>query len=167
MTRRLLAPLAAALVLAAPALAQTNETEVSQAMIRTLDLCLDTLRGRASWSSGLDRLGYRTTSSGARVLPVGGAVVAASMGSNTSGASTVQLCEITAAPQIRDPSALNSALAARAGGLPVMPRGPIKGGGDMGGYANMNGTGLIVLALSNRPARGAAGTTTSLSVIWK
>lgn len=167
-TRRpALAPLfAAALLLAAPAAAQP-EANVSRAMIATLDLCLNVLKGQASWAAGLDAQGYETTSSGGRVKPVGSAVVASSMGSNTVRGASARLCEITASPQVIDKTLLNNALAARAGGLPPMGRGAIDGGGVMDGYADLNRTGLIALAITDRPASGGGQATTSISVIWK
>lgn len=166
-TRRLALAVSAVLLLAAPAAAQSDETAVSRAMIATVDLCLSVLKGQANWQTGLNGLGYTTTSSGGRVKPVGSMVIASTMGSNTMRGATVKMCEITASPQISDKSQLNSALRARAAGLPPMGSGPIEGGGVMDGYANLSGTGLIVLAITDRPGANGGRATTSLSVIWK
>lgn len=166
--RRLLPALAAAcLAISFPAAAQSDDAAVSRAMIATLDLCLSVLKGQANWQAGLDAQGYRTTSTGGRVKPVGGSVVASSMGTNTVRGVTARLCEITAIPKVHNQSAFNSALAARAGALPPMGRGSIEGGGVMDGYANLEGSGLIVLAITDRPGDGRSGPSTSLSVIWK
>lgn len=166
-TRRLIPALAAALLLASPAAAQSDDAAASRVMIATVDLCLNVLKGQANWQSGLTDLGYTTTSGGGRVKPVGGVVIASTMGSNTMSGATVRICEITASPQISDKSQLNAAFRARAGGLPPMGSGPIDGGGVMDGYANLKGSGLIVLAITDRPGVGGKRANTSLSVIWK
>ncbi len=163
-SRRLASALAAALLLAAPAAAQSGDP-VTDTMVSTLDLCLRVLQGQSDWKSGLDNLGYRTVSSGGRVKPVGGTVIASAMGNNTMGGASVRLCEITASPGFQDKTALRRALVTRSRGLPGMADGPIKGGGVMGGYADMaRPSGLIVLAVTDRPGSPA---TTSVSVIWK
>lgn len=167
-SRRLLPALAAAaLAIGFPAAAQNDDAAVSRAMIATLDLCLNVLKGQANWQTGLDAQGYRSTSTGGRVKPVGGVLIASSMGTNTVDGGTARLCEITAIPKVNNQSSLNSALAVRAGGLRPMGRGSIEGGGVMDGYANLEGTGLIVLAITDRPGDGRSGPSTSLSVIWK
>lgn len=170
-TRRILPALASILVggllLAAPAAAQSDDAAVSRVMIQAIDLCLGALKGQANWTAGLDAQGYVTPSTGGRVKPVGSSVVASGMGTNTVGGVTARLCEITASPQLSDKSLLNSALAARAGGLPPMGRGAISGGGVMDGYADLDRTGLAVLAITDRPAANGGPATTSISVIWK
>lgn len=165
-TRRLLPALAAVLLLAAPAAAQSSDP-VTDIMVSTIDLCLRVVRSQASWESGLDALGYTTTSSGGRVKPVGSSIVASTMGSNTVGGAPARLCEITAAPALYSKTALRAAMAARSAGLPAMAEGPIEGGGVMGGYADLDRTGLIALAVTDRPAGSSGRTTTSVSIIWK
>jgi hypothetical protein len=165
-TRRLLPACAIALLLAAPAAAQ-SDSAVTNAMVSTMDLCLRVLRGQADWQSGLDSLGYRTVSTGGRVLPVGGSVVASTIGSNTIRGVSARICEITASPALSSKTALKAALAARAGGLPPMGEGPISGGGVMDGYADLDRSGLAVLAVTDRPGSGGNPATTSVSVIWK
>jgi len=168
-TRRLaLAPiLAAGLLLAAPAAAQSGDA-VTDTIVATVDLCFRVLEGRASWESGLDSLGYQTVSSGGRVKPVGGAVVASTMGGNTVGGTQARICEITASPGLSSKAALNGALSARSRGLPAMGAGAIAGGGTMDGYADLRrSSGLIALAITDRPAGSGGRTTTSVSVIWK
>lgn len=164
-TRRLAPALAAVLLLAAPAAAQSSDP-VTDTMVATIDLCLRVVRGQANWSSGLDALGYTTVSTGGRVKPIGGSVVASGMGSNTVGGVSARLCEITATPALTDKRALRAAMAARSAGLPDMGDGPVEGG-MMGGYANLDGVGLAALAVTDRPAAGGRQSSTSVSVIWK
>jgi len=162
---RYLAVLAAAVLLAAPASAQSSYA-VTNTMVSTADLCIKVFKGQATFGSGLDGLGYDSTSSGGRVKPVGGALVAASMGTSNLG-GPVQMCEITASPGFADKTQLKAALASRAQdySLPVLAAGPIAGGGQMEGWANSKGQGLIVLVITDRPNNGKP--TTSVSVIWR
>jgi hypothetical protein len=165
MTRRLLALAAAALVTAAPAAAQSNDAVVAT-MVGAADLCVRVFKGQATLETGLNSLGFDRTSSGGRVKPVGGALVAVSMGAGDMG-GPIKLCEITANPALRDKTSLKSSLQGRAQtySLPVMAAGPISGGGQMEGWANTKGQQLIVLAITDRPNNGKP--TTSVSLIWR
>ncbi|RYF88814.1 MAG: hypothetical protein EON95_19775 [Caulobacteraceae bacterium] len=165
-TRRLAPALLAALLLTVPAAAQSNDP--ARVMLATVDLCINVMRGNATWESGLDRLGYGRVSTGGRVQSVGGAVIAATMGSNTLRGAPARICEITATPAMAGSSVLRQGLASRAGSLPAMPAsGPLSNGSTMDGYADLNGTGLIVLAVTDYPATASRTANTSLSVIWK
>ncbi|MDB5470038.1 MAG: hypothetical protein JWR84_1598 [Caulobacter sp.] len=167
MIRRRLAPaLLVVLLLAAPAAAQSSDP--TRVMLATLDLCLNVLRGTATWDTGLDGLGYIRQSGGGRVQAVGGSVIAAGMGTNTVRGSQARLCEITATPQMPGSTAIRQGLASRAGTLPAMPAsGPLADGSIMDGYADLSRTGLLVLAVTDHPAAGGHSASTSISVIWK
>ena len=165
-TRRLIPALAAALLLAAPATAQP--TEPARFMLATLDLCLNVLKGAASWDTGLDGLGYSRQAGGGRVKSVGGSVIVAAMGNSTVRGAPARQCEITATPQMPGNSILRQGLTSRSGSLPAMPpSGPLKNGSIMDGYADLGRAGLAALVVTDYPAANGKPANTSLSVIWK
>lgn len=168
--KALLLLLAAALLVATPASAQTRDPATNTALA-ILDDCIASLRGGASFDTAMRSRGFKTGSAGGWVNGVGGgSVISASTGGNTmkSGAA-VKLCAVTLSPQTADGAGLAAAVASRARPwtLKYMSPGPGNGGGTMSGWANLQGQGMMAITVNEAPSVNGARANTTLSVMWR
>lgn len=167
-TRRLLLAAAALIVLSTTAAAQTRDPSTNTTLA-ILDECLASLKGEASFDAAMTRRGFQRSSNGGWVQRVGPAIISASTGTNTIRGLPAKLCAVTMAPQSSDPAGLDAAVASRARpwNLKYMSPGPGNGGGQMRGWANLDGSGLIGITINDAPAQGNVGPNTTVSAIWR
>jgi hypothetical protein len=161
---------AVALLLASPAAAQTRDP-ASNTALAILGDCLGSLRGGPSFDTVMRNRGFKPGSAGGWVNGIGGgAVIAASQGSNTlSSGVAVKLCGVTLTPPTTDAAGLDAAIASRARpwSLKYMSPGPGNGGGVMRGWANLQGQGLLAITINEAPSVNGSRASTALSAIWR
>jgi hypothetical protein len=168
--RGLIAPATAALLLAAPASAQTPVTDpATKVLIAMLDHCLATMNGKADYDKDAKRKGWGRTGNGGWGKKVGKSMMATELAITNLASGSFRVCAANMSPASVDVPGLKAALAERAAAYPfltpVAPR-PDRNGGVQSGFENPAGP-LIGLTITEKPATEDLPPKTFLSVIWR
>ncbi len=165
---------AAALLLAAPAVAQNSvkpapvKDPATRVLIDMLDHCLATMSGKADYDKDAKRKGWGRTGNGGWGKKVGKSMMATELAITNLASGSFRICAVNMSPASVDAPGLKATLAERAAAYPLNPVAPRpdKRGGVQSGFENPGGP-LIGLTITEMPAENDIPGRTFLSVIWR